>query len=172
MKRHICITGNGKGKTSSAMGMAIRALAHGQKVAIGQFVKSRTDVGEYQFLHAHPNMVFEIFGKGFLPKIRDSRWEKHEDMARAGWEWAKIALTEGGYDLVILDEFHHILHQNMIDMSEVQEFWPQILDQTAVVSTGRYAPQALMELADTVSVIESPKHGYEIGIQAQVGLEY
>lgn len=172
MKRNIVITGPGKGKTSSAMGMALRALAHGQKVAIGQFVKSRADVGEYKFLEAHENMVFEIFGKGFLPKIKDSRWTKHEDSAKAGWEWAKIALTEGNYDLVILDEFHHVLHQEMIDAEEVPELWAKIPERTALVTTGRHAPQFLMDLADTVSVIECPKHGYSQGIKAQAGLEF
>lgn len=166
------LTGNGKGKTSSAMGMAMRALAHGQKVAIGQFIKSKSDVGEYIFLHEHPLMDFHIFGKGFLPKIKDSRWAKHEDHARQGWEWAKETLVESDVDLVILDEFHHVLHNQLVPLEEVLEFWGQIPEQKSVITTGRYAPESFMALADTVSQIESVKHGYTQGIPAQKGIEF
>lgn len=165
----LVITGNGKGKSTSAFGMIARALGHGQKVGVCQFIKSRTDTGEEAFFNAQPNCEWHVLGDGFTWDTQD----RTGDIATSerGWEVATKMLTDPSFDLVILDELTYLLSYDYLDKDVVLNTLSERPEMQHVVVTGRSAIAELRDLADTVSEIKDEKHAYKSGIKAQKGFD-
>ncbi len=170
--RILLFTGNGKGKSTAAFGMLARALGHGMRARVIQFVKSDDSVGEQKFFSRLDGVVWEQFGAGFLPRDPDSPgMEVHRIAARKGLDAAIAALHSPDYDFVLLDELCYALGQNLIPLDPLLEALCWVDKGKIVVMTGRNAPEALVALADTVTEMKMLKHGYEQGIPAQMGVE-
>ncbi|MCL4112288.1 UNVERIFIED_CONTAM: hypothetical protein GTU68_022782 [Idotea baltica] len=165
----LVLTGNGKGKSSSAFGMVARALGHGMKVGVCQFIKSRTDTGEEAFFSSHEKCDWHVLGDGFTWDTQD----RTQDIATSekGWDIAKAMLNDASYDLVILDELTYLLSYKYLDGDDVLDDIQNKPMAQHVVVTGRAAIDELVEMADTVSEIEDVKHAYRDGIQAQKGID-
>ena len=165
----IVITGNGKGKSTSAFGTVARALGHDMKVGVCQFIKSRTDTGEEAFLGKQPGVEWHVLGDGFTWDTQN----RAQDIATAerGWEVAKRMLGDPSYQLVVLDELTYLLSYGYLDADEVLDALARRPPMQHVIVTGRGASEALIELADTVSVIADEKHAYRAGVKAQRGID-
>lgn len=165
----LVITGNGKGKSTSAFGMVARALGHGMKVGVCQFIKSRTDTGEEAFFAPHPNCEWHVLGDGFTWDTQD----RTQDIATSekGWQVAMQMLTDPRYDLVVLDELTYLLSYEYLDKDTVLNGLSESPEMQHVIVTGRSAISELKELADTVSEIKDIKHAYTAGIKAQKGID-
>lgn len=164
----LVITGNGKGKSTAAFGMVARALGHGMKVGVVQFIKSRTDTGEEAFLGKHAE--WHVTGDGFTWDTQD----RAQDIATAqrGWTIAARMLADPAYQLVVLDELTYLLSYGYLDADTVLDALAHRPPMQHVVVTGRGAPHALTELADTVSVIADEKHAFRAGVKAQPGVDF
>jgi cob(I)alamin adenosyltransferase len=164
-------TGNGKGKSSSAFGMAVRALGHGMKVGVVQFIKGAMSTGEEQFLRRFPDeLSFHAMGEGYTWETQN----RERDIARAeeAWEQAKRFLADPDVGLVVLDELNIALKYRYLDVHTVIA---DLLERPAmqhVVVTGRAAPPELIEVADTVTEMNVVKHAFKAGIAAQAGTEW
>ncbi len=165
----IVITGNGKGKSTSAFGTMARALGHGMKVGVVQFIKSRTDTGEEAFLGRQPGVEWHVTGDGFTWDTQN----RAQDIATAqrGWAVAKRMLGDASYQLVVLDELTYLLSYGYLDADEVLDALANRSRDQHVIVTGRGASDALIELADTVSVIADEKHAFRAGVKAQRGID-
>jgi cob(I)alamin adenosyltransferase len=164
-------TGNGKGKSSSAFGMAVRALGHGMKVGVVQFIKGAMATGEEQFLRRFPDEVsFHAMGEGYTWETQNR--ERDIVKAEQAWEQARRFLSDPGYGLVVLDELNIALKYRYLDVHTVIA---DLLDRPAmqhVVVTGRAAPPELIAVADTVTEMNVVKHAFAAGIVAQAGTEW
>lgn len=166
-------TGTGKGKSSSAFGVVARALGHGMKVAVVQFVKGRSDTGEEAFFKqaVDPERLrWHVTGEGFTWEIQDT--ERDVAAARAAWRIACGYLGDPRFGLVVLDEMTYAFKYGWLDL-------PQVLATLAarpalqhVVITGRAAPEALIAAADTVTDMTLVKHAFKAGVKAMPGLEW
>jgi cob(I)alamin adenosyltransferase len=165
----IVITGNGKGKSTSAFGMVARALGHGMKVGVVQFIKSRTDTGEEAFLGRQPGVEWHVTGDGFTWDTQN----REQDIATAqrGWAIAARMLADPSFQLVVLDELTYLLSFGYLDSDAVLDALAQRPPMQHAIVTGRAASGALIELADTVSVIADEKHAFRAGIRAQPGID-
>ena len=166
----VVITGNGKGKSTSAFGVVARALGHGMKVGVVQFIKSRTDTGEEAFLGRQPGVEWHVTGDGFTWETQD----RDQDIATAerGWAIAARMLADPAYQLVVLDELTYLLGYGYLDSDVVLDALAHRPPMQHVIVTGRGASAALIELADTVSVIADEKHAYRAGVKAQPGIDF
>ncbi|MGX9217726.1 cob(I)yrinic acid a,c-diamide adenosyltransferase [Massilia varians] len=164
-------TGNGKGKSSSAFGMVTRALGHGMKVGVVQFIKGAMSTGEEKFLRRFPDEVsFHAMGEGYTWETQD----RERDIAKAGeaWEQARRFLQDPAYGMVVLDELNIALKYKYLDVHTVIA---DLLDRPVmqhVVVTGRAAPPELVAVADTVTEMNVVKHAFKAGIAAQAGTEW
>jgi cob(I)alamin adenosyltransferase len=164
-------TGNGKGKSSSGFGMVARALGHGMKVGVVQFIKGAMATGEEQFLRRFPDEVsFHSMGEGYTWETQN----RERDIAKAeeAWEQARRFLGDPSYGLVVLDELNIALKYRYLDVHAVIA---DLLDRPLmqhVVVTGRAAPQELIDVADTVTEMNVVKHAFKAGIAAQAGTEW
>ena len=165
----LVITGNGKGKSTSAFGMVARALGHGMKVGVVQFIKSRTDTGEEAFLGKQPGVEWHVTGDGFTWDTQN----REQDIATAerGWAIAARMLADPSFNLVVLDELTYLLSYGYLDSDLVLDALAHRPPMQHVVVTGRAASAALIELADTVSVIADEKHAFRAGVKAQPGID-
>ena len=167
----ILLTGNGKGKTSSAFGMVIRALGYDQKVGIVQFIKGAQNCGEGDFIKNHcPSVDFYQMGTGFTWNTQD----KTSDIAAAEktWRYASAMLRDDSYDLVILDELTYMLGYKYLDRNAViSEIQQRPINQSIVV-TGRGGGRQLRSIMDTISDVKDVKHAYRAGIKARKGVDY
>ncbi|MBW8369723.1 MAG: cob(I)yrinic acid a,c-diamide adenosyltransferase [Thiobacillus sp.] len=165
----IVITGNGKGKSTSAFGTVARALGHGMKVGVVQFIKSRTDTGEEAFLGRQPGVEWHVTGDGFTWDTQN----REQDIATAerGWAIAARMLADPSYQLVVLDELTYLLSYGYLDADDVLDALAHRPRDQHVIVTGRAATDALIELADTVSVIADEKHAFRAGVKAQRGID-
>ena len=165
----LVLTGNGKGKSSSAFGMVARALGHGMKVGVVQFIKSRTDTGEEAFLGAQTGVEWHVTGDGFTWDTQN----REQDIATAqrGWAIAARMLADPSYQLVVLDELTYLLSYGYLDSDAVLDALAHRPPMQHVVVTGRGASDALIELADTVSIIADEKHAFRAGVKAQPGID-
>ncbi len=166
----LVLTGNGKGKSSSAFGLVARALGHGMKVGVAQFIKSRTDTGEEAFFRRQPGVEWQVLGDGFTWDTQDR--ERDIATARHGWQIAERMLADPAIDLVVLDELTYLLTYGYLDQDAVLDAIAARPPGQHVVVTGRGASPALIELADTVSVIADEKHAYRAGVKAQKGMDF
>ena len=164
-------TGNGKGKSSSGFGMVVRALGHGMKVAVVQFIKGAMSTGEEKFLRRFPDEVsFHAMGEGYTWVTQD----RERDIAKAqqAWEMAKGFLSDPAIGLVLFDELNIALKYRYLDVDDVIA---DLLERPAmqhVVITGRGAPPELIAIADTVTEMAVVKHAFQAGITAQAGVEW
>ena len=170
--RILILTGDGKGKTTSALGMALRAQGHGIPVAVIQFVKADANTGEYAALKKMETVEIVMTGIGFVPRPTDPRFADHCKASEKGLQIAADYLKSGRFGLVILDEICVAVSLNIIPEESVLEIIRQAAPGITIVLTGRGASQGLIEIADTVSEIRVIKHGYEAGIKAQKGVEF
>jgi cob(I)alamin adenosyltransferase len=165
----LVITGNGKGKSTSAFGMVARALGHCMKVGVVQFIKGRTDTGEEAFFGRQPGVEWHVTGDGFTWDTQN----REQDIATAkrGWAIAARMLADPSYQLVVLDELTYLLNYGYLDTDDVLDALAHRPPMQHVIVTGRGASDALIELADTVSVIADEKHAYRAGVKAQRGID-
>ena len=170
--RILLFTGDGKGKTTAALGMALRATGHGQRCCVIQFIKNDDSVGELAAAAANGRIEIIQCGRGFLPKANDVRMGDHRAAAEEGLHTAAQKLASGDYALVILDEICIAVARGLLAEEEVRRAVGLAPASTCVVLTGRGATEGLIELADTVTEMVCRKHGYEAGIAAQKGVEW
>jgi len=164
-------TGNGKGKSSAAFGVVARALGHGMKVAVIQFVKSRSDTGEEGFYRRFPDLVsWHVMGEGFTWETQDRA--RDAAVARAAWETARRYLADPDYGLVVLDEMTYAFKYGWLSVDEVLPEFALRPPLQHVIVTGRAAPDALVAAADTVSEMTLVKHAFKAGVKAMPGLEF
>jgi cob(I)alamin adenosyltransferase len=164
-------TGNGKGKSSSAFGMAIRSLGWGMKVGIVQYVKGAWETGEKNFFQANPDLVtFEVMGDGFTWDTQDRA--KDIAAARAAWERSKALILDPAYDFIILDELNIVLRHDTLPIAEIVEFLKDRSLTKHICITGRNAKPELLEIADLVTEFGEVKHPFKAGFKAQKGVEY
>ncbi|MDP3880340.1 MAG: cob(I)yrinic acid a,c-diamide adenosyltransferase [Dehalococcoidales bacterium] len=161
-------TGKGKGKTTAALGMVLRAWGHGMKVVVLQFVKHST-VGEHL---AAQRMGLEIVAGGAGFTSRKSNAEKNERMAGELWQVAVEKMNSGTYNMLVLDELTYALQYGWLELDEVLDVLRHRPDKVHVIITGRNAPQALIDFADTAVEIVDIKHHHSQGIKAQAGIEF
>jgi len=161
-------TGNGKGKTTAAFGLALRAACSGKKVYIGQFVKGMK-YSEVQVEKHIPSIKIEQLGRDCF--IHHEPTEEDIEAARAGLEKCKKILKDGKYDLVILDEISIAIYFKLVSTEEVLEMIKNRLPHIEIVLTGRYAPKEIIDIADLVTEMKEIKHYYTKGIMARRGIE-
>ena len=163
-------TGNGKGKSTAAFGLLARALGHGLQAAVVQFIKSRADTGEEAFFRHVPGLQWHVMGDGFTWETQNA--EQDRVSALAAWQLVCGYLRDPAIDLVILDEFTYALKYGWLEAEEVLSALRQRPPMQHVVITGRAAPQALIDIADTVSDAQLVKHAFAAGVQAMPGIEW
>ena len=164
-------TGSGKGKTSAAMGVVLRALGHDLRVCIIFFMKGNYPYGEKKTLAHFPNVTFSIFGSlGFV----DPRNVKEEDRkeARKALEAGREAVMSGKYDLVVLDEINVAAAWKLVELDDVIKLIQDKPEKVELILTGRYADPRIVKMADLVTEMIAIKHPYDDGVQARAGFEY
>jgi len=165
------ITGNGKGKTTAAMGQALRALGHGFKVLVIQFMKGKK-YGEVLCAEKLlPNLKIIPCGLDSFV-MKDNPAPIDIELARQGLKLAREAIESGEYQMIILDEINVALDFKLIPLEEVLDLIRNKPDKIDLVLTGRYAPQEIIDLADTVSEVKEIKHHYEKGVKERAGIEF
>ncbi len=167
----ILLTGNGKGKSSSAFGMVMRALGYGQKVAVVQFIKGQQLSGEEIYLRDKcPEVAFYQMGTGFTWNTQD----RSGDIAAAEetWAFAQGPLADASFDLVVLDEITYMLAYKYLDEEQVVAAIQARPEQQSVVVTGRGGGTLLRDAMDTVSEIKDIKHAFKAGIKARKGVDF
>jgi cob(I)alamin adenosyltransferase len=164
-------TGNGKGKTTAALGTIIRAAGHGLRVFIIFFMKGNYKYGEYSTLSRLPNVATANFGFRSLTDPANLKPEEIEQ-ARLALATAREAVLSGNYDLVVLDEVNVALGFNLIKLDEVIKLIRDKPPSVELILTGRYADARIIELADLVTEMVKVKHPFDKGIKARKGIEY
>ncbi len=164
-------TGTGKGKTSAAFGMLVRAIGHQKNCAVVQFIKGAMDSAERDVLSQFDNVEWHTIGDGFTWNTQDR--QKDMDTAQRAWSEAERIILDPAYDYVVLDELNVVLKYDYIALEPVLEALRNRGEMKHVIITGRHAPKELVELADLVSEIRPTKHPFkEQGIKAQAGIEF
>lgn len=164
-------TGEGKGKTTAAFGLALRAIGRGLKVYIIQFIKGGFDYGELYIVDKLPNLKLKAFGRG---KFVTSKPAQEEDiqLAEEALALAEKVVKSGDYDIVILDEINIALKLKLIETEKVVELIENKPKHVELVLTGRYAPEKIVEIADLVTEMKEIKHPFNKGHEARKGIEY
>jgi cob(I)alamin adenosyltransferase len=165
----LVITGNGKGKSTSGFGTVARAVGHGLKAAVVQYVKGTWDCGERDLLEKN-GVEFHVMGTGFTWETQDK--QKDIAAAQSAWQHSKKLLADPTIDLVLLDEITYMVTYKYIDLDEVLEALNARPKDQHVVITGRACHRAIIELADTVSEVRPIKHAFDSGIKAQKGIDW
>src|ERR1035438_6538914 len=166
-------TGPGKGKTTAAMGTALRAVGNGMRVLMLQFLKGSWHYGELDAVKAFgENFVIKQLGRGFV-KVGGAETDPEDvRLVEEAWEEARKAILSGDWDMVILDEINYAIGYNMLDPGKVAATLKERPEMVHVILTGRNAHPVLVEMADTVTEMRQVKHAYEGGVLAQLGIEY
>lgn len=165
----LVLTGNGKGKSSSAFGMVARALGHGMHVGVVQFIKGKYATGERAFFRRFPEVSYHVMGEGFTWETQDR--ERDVRAAAAAWAVAVDMLRDPAYALVVLDELNIALRYRYLALDGVLEALRSRPAAQHAVVTGRGAPAELIEAADTVTDMQVVKHAFKAGVRAQRGIE-
>jgi cob(I)alamin adenosyltransferase len=164
-------TGKGKGKSTAAFGMVFRAIGHGFKVGIVQFVKGAWGTGERDVLEKFPELVtIRAMGEGFTWDTQDR--QRDLAAARAAWEEAKRMIADASYKMVLLDELNIVLRYDYLPLDEVLAVLKAKPVDTHVIVTGRNAKDELIEIADLVTEMTEIKHPFRSGVKAQKGVEF
>lgn len=164
-------TGTGKGKSSAAFGLVARAIGHGMKVAVVQFVKSRADTGEEGFYRRFPNQVrWHVMGEGFTWETQDGA--RDAAAAQAAWQQALAYLADPSVGMVVLDEITYAFKYGWLDVAAVVAALQARPPMQHAIATGRAAPKELVDAADTVSEVRMVKHAFAAGVKAMPGVEF
>ncbi len=165
----ILLSGNGKGKSSSAMGMVARALGHGMQVAVVQFIKGKIETGEQRFFADQPGVTWIQMATGYTWDTQN----READIAATEETWAQCEtlLQNPDIDLVVLDEITIVLKYGYLQSARLMDALNQRPKHQHVVLTGRGATAEIIEIADTVSILEEKKHAFQAGIKAQAGID-
>ena len=166
-------TGPGKGKSTAAMGTALRAVGNGMRVLMLQFLKGSWHYGELDAVEAFGgNFVMKQMGRGFV-KIGGAETDPEDiKMVEDAWDEARLAILSGEWDMVVLDEINYAISYGMLDPAKVEETLKARPEMVHVILTGRNAHASLVDMADTVTEMREVKHAYQKGILAQRGIEY
>jgi cob(I)alamin adenosyltransferase len=166
----ILLKGNGKGKSSSAFGTMARCVGHGKKAAVIQFVKGRTETGEYKLFRDHALIDWHVMGHGFTWETQD----KEQDIAAAkkAWQIAEALLQDDRYEMLVFDEMSYMFKYKYLELAPVLEALKNRPKNQNVMITGRVMPEGLEEIADTISSIRDERHAFRLGVKAQAGIEY
>ena len=164
------LTGNGKGKSSSGFGTVIRTLGHGYKAGLVQFIKGTWDCGEAKILATLPGLTHEVMGSGFTWETQNK--EQDQRAFDAVWPKAKAMLSNPELRTVMLDEITYMLAYDLLDFDELKTALENRPPEQNVILTGRGAPTALRDLADTVTEMKMEKHAFKAGVKAQAGIEW
>jgi cob(I)alamin adenosyltransferase len=164
-------TGKGKGKSTAAFGMVMRAIGHGFKVGVVQFVKGRWETGERGLLERFPDLVtIKTMGGGFTWETQDRA--RDIAAARVAWEQAKAMIADPAYKLILLDELNIVLRYDNLPLAEIVETLKARRPDLHVIVTGRNAKPELIEAADLVTEMTMVKHPFRSGVRAQAGIEF
>lgn len=162
-------TGNGKGKSTAGFGTVARALGHGYRVGVVQFIKGSFSTGEEAFFRRFPEVDYHVMGEGFTWETQDR--ERDVAAAAAAWQRAEAMLADEALRVVLLDELNIVLDKAYLELETVLAALRGRPRMQSVIVTGRRAPDALIEAADTVSWMKSVKHAFRAGVKAQKGVE-
>ena len=170
-------TGNGKGKTTAALGVVLRAVGQGFKVLILQFIKSGNGYGELAGLAKLGDQVeIRSMGKGFIyynrNEVGEAELARHKEAAQAAWRTLVEEVKSDKWDLIVMDEINNAINYELIDVNSVVEMLKNKPKRLHVVLTGRYAKPEIIDMADTVTEMKVVKHAYEKGIKAAKGIEF
>lgn len=165
----LVLTGNGKGKSTSGFGTVARAVGHGKKAAVVQFIKGTWECGERNLLEG-AGVAFHVMGTGFTWETQDR--EKDTAAALVAWEAAEVLLQDESIDCLMLDELTYMVSYHYLDVERVLTALKNRPPMQHVIITGRACHRAIIELADTVSEVQPIKHAFEAGIKAQPGFDY
>ncbi len=170
----IVYTGDGKGKTTAALGMAVRASGYDWKTGIFQFIKGTWKYGELEGIkRLAPNVELEVLGAGFVGIIDDDKpLEEHRRKAKEAIEQVNMKISSGKYDLVILDELNVAMSLSLVTRNEVETIINNKPAKLSLVITGRSAPDWLIERADLVTEMKEIKHPFQQGILARKGIDF
>lgn len=164
-------TGNGKGKTTAALGLIYRAIGHDYRTCLIQFIKGTRISGELIASDRFRDLLdVYVLGEGFTWNSKGM--ETHVEAARKGWAFAKELILSSTYRLIVLDEFTYLLRYDVIDKGEVQDVLFNRPEGTHIMITGRNAPECLVEIADSVTDMKAVRHHFDSGITAQCGIEF
>lgn len=166
-------TGPGKGKTTAAMGTALRAVGQGMRVLMLQFLKGSWHYGELDAVQAFGDkFILKQMGRGFVKVGTEKPDAEDVRLVEEAWSEAEQAIASSQWDLVILDEINYAISYSMLDPAKVVEVLKKKPEMVHVILTGRNAHPTIVELADTVTEMRQVKHAYEKGVMAQRGIEY
>ena len=170
-------TGNGKGKTTAALGVVLRAVGQGFKVLILQFIKSGNGYGELAGVAKLGDQVeIRSMGKGFIyynrNEVGEAELARHKEAAQAAWRTLVEEVNSDKWDLIVMDEINNAINYELIDVNSVVEMLKNKPKRLHVVLTGRYAKPEIIDMADTVTEMKVVKHAYEKGIKAAKGIEF
>lgn len=165
----IVFTGNGKGKTTAAFGTATRAVGHGKKVGVIQFIKGQWPNGERNLLEPH-GVEFQVMATGFTWETQNR--ETDTEACLAVWQHAKRMLADSSLDMVILDEITYMVAYDYLPLREVLDALQQRPANQTVIITGRGCHRDILDIADTVSELRPVKHAFDAGVKAQIGIDY
>ena len=165
----IVFTGNGKGKTTAAFGTVTRAVGHGMRAAVIQFIKGEWPNGEKNLLEPH-GVEFQVMSTGFTWETQNK--ETDTEACQAVWQHGKRMLADASLDLVVLDELTYMVSFGYLDLQDVVDALKARPAQQTVIITGRGFHREIIELADTVSELRPVKHAFDAGIKAQMGIDY
>ena len=170
----IVYTGKGKGKTTAALGIVLRAVGHGYKVGMIQFIKGEWYYGELtSSKRLEPEFELIAAGRGFVGIIDDDHpIEDHQKAAKDAIEVAKQKIASGNYDIMILDEINYAAKLNLISQQDILDIIDAKPEKTSLVLTGNYVPEAIMAAADLVTEMREIKHPYQRGIKAKKGIDF
>jgi len=166
----ILLKGTGKGKSSSAFGTMARALGHGQKAGVIQFIKGRQETGEHLFFTDHPRVDFHVMGHGFTWETQDI----NQDIlaAKKAWEIAARMLQDDCYNILVFDELSYMFKYKYLDVNDcIQDIVARPVKQNVII-TGRTMHTALQKIADTISDVQDIQHAFRAGVKAQPGIEW
>jgi cob(I)alamin adenosyltransferase len=166
----ILLKGNGKGKSSSALGTMVRSIGHGKKCAVIQFIKGRNETGEMKFFKDHPQVDWHVMGHGFTWETQD----KTQDIAAAqqAWALAEKLLQNEDYDFLLFDEMSYMFKYEYLDVEPVVKALQARPKMQNVMITGRTMVLQLQDIADTISNVQDEKHAFRQGVKAQEGIEF
>jgi cob(I)alamin adenosyltransferase len=166
----ILLKGNGKGKSSSAFGTMARSVGHGKKCAVIQFIKGRSETGEYKLFKDHDLIDWHVMGHGFTWETQD----KQQDIsaAKKAWALAETLLQDDRYDMLVFDELSYMFKYEYLDVGPVVAALSKRPKDQNVIITGRTMALELQNIADTISVVQDERHAFRQGVKAQKGIEY
>lgn len=166
----ILLKGNGKGKSSSALGTMARSLGYGKKCAVIQFIKGKSETGEYKFFKDHPLVDWHVMGHGFTWETQNK--EQDIEAAQQAWAIAEKYLQDESYDFLLFDEMSYMFKYGYLPVEPVVEALQKRPKMQNVMITGRTMATPLQEIADTISNVQDEKHAFRQGVKAQAGIEF